>query len=435
MKWMKTVLFALGALAAALSSGSALGDDLLERAISLTSEKRYSEARGVLNQLLEDKPGDSHARLLHGILRAREGRVDEAIDVFEALRRDHPDMSEPYNNLAVLYAVQGRLDDARQTLMVALERGPDAVVYANLGDVYMKLAQRAYRRARELAPDDEPGGRSIDTTFPAPTIPAGPSGADSTGIDSTMESTDSEIRRREPTVGSRAPGTALEDSTRQSPSAVAAAGEPSLEGRGTVAEQRDDVSESTAVAAGTRGPVPMSPGEPAAASQVGGTPVSSVASAKPAFFCARTGGFKERRDVADAALWLQSYGAQVVEVRHEEHQVARSHRVYLPPFASRKEAAAKLREIQGRGVRDVALINDGALANGISFGVYSRADNMRRRVSALDKLGYRVQSGAADIDIVEEYVIKARAEGTLADLVAAWPPRFAGHSFRFVDCR
>ena len=84
------------------------------------------------------------------MLRAREGRVDDAIEIFETLRREKPDMSEPYNNLAVLYAVDGRLDDARKILLESLERGPDAVTYANLGKVYAKLASDANERAREL---------------------------------------------------------------------------------------------------------------------------------------------------------------------------------------------------------------------------------------------------------------------------------------------
>ena len=59
-------------------------------------------------------------------------------------------MFEPYNNLAVLYAEQGRLDAAREALVAALDRRPDAVAYANLGDVYERLAARAYARAGEI---------------------------------------------------------------------------------------------------------------------------------------------------------------------------------------------------------------------------------------------------------------------------------------------
>ena len=130
---MTRALLAFGALAASLSPAAVLGDDTFEHALSLASEKRYAEAREVLNPLLDREPGNPRARLLHGILRARAGRVSEAIDIFEALRRDHPEMSEPYNNLAVLYAVEGRLDDARTTLLAGhrvYARGVSGAVYA-----------------------------------------------------------------------------------------------------------------------------------------------------------------------------------------------------------------------------------------------------------------------------------------------------------------
>ena len=126
------------------------GEGDFERALSLAAAERHSEAREVLDPLLKREPDHGRARVLHGVLRAREGRVGDAIEIFETLRRDYPDMSEPYNNLAVLYTVEDRLDDARRILLESLERRPDAVTYANLGEVYTKLAQAANERAREL---------------------------------------------------------------------------------------------------------------------------------------------------------------------------------------------------------------------------------------------------------------------------------------------
>ena len=71
-----------------------------------------------------------------------------------------------------------------------------------------------------------------------------------------------------------------------------------------------------------------------------------------------------------------------------------------------------MREIQGRGVSDVAIIGDGALKNGVSFGVYRDEENMRRRIAALEALGYPAQS-APDIEIVDDYVHR----GTRSDRV------------------
>ena len=126
------------------------GEDALGRALSLATEERHSEAREILDPLLERDPDNTRARLLHGVLRAREGRVKDAIEIFEQLKRDNPDMPESYNNLAVLYTVEGRLDDARKILLESLERRPDPITYASLGEVYTKLARDANERAREL---------------------------------------------------------------------------------------------------------------------------------------------------------------------------------------------------------------------------------------------------------------------------------------------
>ena len=128
----------------------ALANDPVADALSLVSQKRYGEAREVLEPMLEQEPDSLNVQLLHGVLLAREGKIAEAVAIFESLRNDHPAMFEAHNNLAVLYARLGRLDDAQEALVAALELRSDAVVYANLGDVYMKLAERAYQRAREL---------------------------------------------------------------------------------------------------------------------------------------------------------------------------------------------------------------------------------------------------------------------------------------------
>ena len=132
----------------------AFANDPVADALSLVSQERYPEARQALEPMLEQEPDSPNVQLLHGVLLAREGKLAEAIAIFEDLRNEHPAMFETHNNLAVLYARLGRLDDARQALAAALELRSDAVVYANLGDVYMKLAERAYQRAHELRDQD-----------------------------------------------------------------------------------------------------------------------------------------------------------------------------------------------------------------------------------------------------------------------------------------
>ena len=155
-------------LALSLWSGTASSSDAIQRALSLIDQKRYSQA----HEVLEHEPNTPRLRLVQGILHAREGSRARAIEIFERLRSDHPEMVEAYNNLAVLYADQGRLEAARGVLVSALERRSDATLYANLGDVYMRLADRAYDRARKLSADD-PGTSAEIRESASPAAAAG----------------------------------------------------------------------------------------------------------------------------------------------------------------------------------------------------------------------------------------------------------------------
>lgn len=334
---------------------SASFEEDLRLAISLANEERYREAREVLDPILERDSVHPWARLLDGVLHAHEGRGGEAIEIFDRLRRDHPAMSEPWNNLAVLQAAQGRLDEARETLLAALEIHPSAVGYANLGDVYASLAERAYARSRALGGD-------------AGAIPA-------TGERGTV---------------------AL--SVRDDPSAGAPAERPPAEG--------------------------------------GLAPLPAVSSAAPATgrpACLRSGGFEDRSVVAGVRRWLESRGARVLEVRREEVRRVSTHQVYLPPLKDRSTAEESVREIRARGVRDVAVIRGGSLANGISFGVFAVEENMRRRVAALERLGYPARSRDT-ATTVSRYSVQARTEDVPDDLLTAWAERFPEHSLERVGC-
>ena len=397
----------------AMTSGD---KDAFELALSLAAEERHSEAREVLDPLLQRNPDHARARVLDGVLRAREGRVRHAIEIFETLRREKPDMSEPYNNLAVLYAVERRLDDARKILLESLERRPDAVTYANLGEVYAKLANDANERAREL-------DTGIVASLNREAGPVSASSQTAVGPAQTGPRED-ETRSGQPVVEPRRIESAPEVVIRRRSDSTA-------ESQSAAPESRKSVT-----------PPPMAGSAQAPDTETenarGATTETIAAASKeasiPGVFCTDAGGFRGRRAVADAARWLQSFGAEVIEVRREERRIADSYQVYLPPFESRRQADAKLREIRDRGVRDVAVISDGDLASGISVGIYKNVDNMHRRMAALEELGHSVRSRAVDEKVVEEYVIKARAGGSPATLDLAWTSRFPEQSIRVVDC-
>ena len=339
----------LGAMLVMLAPPAASSDEALERASVLASEKRYGQARAVLDPVLERVADHPRARLLDGFLRAHEGRVGKAIEIFDRLRRDHPDLPEAWNNLAVLYAAEGRLHEARETLSAALERKPSAIGYANLGDVYASLAQRAYGRARELGSDVGTEPDTVAEPGPGLALPAAPAGA---------------ARAKRP------------------------------------------------------------PAEPAGAPALPGE--------RPVV-CLRAGGFEDRGDLSGAQEWLESRGAEVVELRLEKHREVRSHQVYLPPLEDRAKAVARLREIRAHGVNDVAVIRKGPLANAISLGVFRVEGNRNRRLAALERLGYHPLSRDR-VELVHRFHLESRTAEDPEDIRAAWAERFPERSLEPVDC-
>ena len=113
-----------------------------------------------LDQALAARPGDAGLRFLQGVLLAESGRPAEAVAVFERMNEDFPDLPEPYNNLAVIEAAKGQLDRARGLLETALRLDPTyRTAHENLGDVFVRLAQRAYEAAAN-SPSAEPALKS-----------------------------------------------------------------------------------------------------------------------------------------------------------------------------------------------------------------------------------------------------------------------------------
>ena len=179
--------------------------------------------------------------------------------------------------------------------------------------------------------------------------------------------------------------------------------------------------------------VPAAPAAPAVASPAPAPPPRATVNRNIAW-CVRAGGFQDPMVLIDAEKWLRSRGVRDVLGRSERIGKVASYRVYLPPLASRAAAAAKVREIRSRGVDDVALIPDGELQNGISFGIYAVEKNMLRRMADLQELGYPVRRKDNLEEGGYEYVIKARMRGDFAALSTAWKKRFPEHAIEFDEC-
>ena len=97
-------------------------------------------------------------------------RLNEAETIYQRMTMRFPELPEPWNNLAALYVRRDELDQARRALEQAIMINPKyAVAQANLGDVQLSLALRAYQRAAAAGvPGLTPRIRSVKTLIEAP---------------------------------------------------------------------------------------------------------------------------------------------------------------------------------------------------------------------------------------------------------------------------
>jgi Flp pilus assembly protein TadD len=115
----------------------------------LLAAAQYSEAIQTLDGALKTAPRDPRLRFTYGLVLSEQGKSVEALDVFTQLTQDFPELPEPFNNLAVLYASRGELERAKLALDNALRALPTySVAHENLGDIYLRMAMRAYAQAQ-----------------------------------------------------------------------------------------------------------------------------------------------------------------------------------------------------------------------------------------------------------------------------------------------
>lgn len=141
-------------LAAALVGMPAHANEIADVS-TLLEAKRYEAAFKKASTYVQKNPHDPQMRFLLGVSMAGGGRSSDAISVFTSLTADFPNLPEPYNNLAVLHAAARNYDSARAALESAIRADPGyATAYENLGDLYLQLANQAYAKVTQLAPDN-----------------------------------------------------------------------------------------------------------------------------------------------------------------------------------------------------------------------------------------------------------------------------------------
>ncbi len=144
-------LVMLAAASVVLLGSAAVRADELQDITKLITQGGYAPALEKANAYLVTHPKDAQARFLKGIVLTETGKQAEAIQIFSALTEEFPELPEPYNNLAVIYASQGQYEKARNALELAIHTHPSyGTAHENLGDVYAKLATKAYDKALQL---------------------------------------------------------------------------------------------------------------------------------------------------------------------------------------------------------------------------------------------------------------------------------------------
>ena len=117
----------------------------------LIEEKNYTEAKKIVEQLLDSDKKNPQLLFIDGVLLSELGKIDDAINVFVSLTKSHPTLPEPYNNLAVLYAQSGNFDLARIALEKSIKTHPSyATAHVNLGDLYTRMASESYNQALQI---------------------------------------------------------------------------------------------------------------------------------------------------------------------------------------------------------------------------------------------------------------------------------------------
>jgi hypothetical protein len=117
---------------------------------------------------------------------------------------------------------------------------------------------------------------------------------------------------------------------------------------------------------------------------------SSSSGHGPVIACLRLGAMATEDASALAARLIGVLPPDVELPQSRSVQAAPAFLVHLPPLASEPEAQRKLNELLGKGLAEASVIKDeGALRNGIAFGVFGDEDAARIKQASLMGAGVK----------------------------------------------
>lgn len=120
----------------------------------------------------------------------------------------------------------------------------------------------------------------------------------------------------------------------------------------------------------------------------GDSGLSANKEAKGSGACFSFGPIADENQATGLHNWFASHGG-TAQTRHTDEQGRQLFWVYLSPQESRQDAMATIRSFQDKGVRDFRLIVKGNLQNAISMGLFSSQATVNKRLSELNKKGYK----------------------------------------------
>jgi len=141
----------------------------------LINQGEYKEALKLTENQLSANKSDIKLQFMKGLVLTRLDRYRDAEKVFIQLTADNPELPEPFNNLAVVYAAQGKYTEAEEALKNAINTHPSyATAHENLGDIYAKMASRAYNQALELDTSNKAAREKLSLVNELISAPPGP---------------------------------------------------------------------------------------------------------------------------------------------------------------------------------------------------------------------------------------------------------------------
>ena len=115
-----------------------------------------------------------------------------------------------------------------------------------------------------------------------------------------------------------------------------------------------------------------------------------LAAAKPRPRCVSIGPFTSTQTADPAAARLTGEKLSGAR-RSEERKSESSYWVHLAPFANRKAAEQRHRELEQLGIREVLVMQDANGKPAVSLGLFAQADNAQSRLQELAQKGVTAQ--------------------------------------------